>query len=256
MSTSEDSGVESGVEERTDKAAKKRERRLKGRSLQLAHGVLGDEVTGKSGLRRSKDTADLVTKEGRSGDLAKLKVTQSCDSITYEKKGGFLSPKKKADDDAGSGKLGSKRSKEKKREDSKREKREKRELKAKEKESKKREEKGADDGLPSGPITVRRTMTLQSDMPASPRSGLSVQCLLKVGDNVWAADFSGRVTVFNAKGDVEKEITVSTKRLYSMVLVDKKQVWISGEDPTIRVFHASKVQHSASDRFALMRLSC
>jgi len=44
----------------------------------------------------------------------------------------------------------------------------------------------------------------------------------------------------NKQGDTEKVIQASSERLYSMVLVDKKHVWVAGKDRVIRVFNASK----------------
>jgi WD40 repeat protein len=42
------------------------------------------------------------------------------------------------------------------------------------------------------------------------------------------------------QGEVEKVMVVCTGRLYSMLLVDKKHVWVSAEDSIIRVYHATK----------------
>jgi hypothetical protein len=234
MSTSsEDSGVESGVEsardERTATGAatvdNKRERRQKGRSLQLAHPPDAEIAPKAGGLRRSKENEDVQLPV--RGDKDKAAKKDGKQKLLSTPKVMRLKLKDLHSEDAEGG-GGEKAEKKKKREDSKREKRERKELKAREKDQKKAEQKkdkattlgsnssggksrsdseeedagtGASvGGQHNQPITVRRTLKLNLEgLPASPRGGISVQSLLRVGDSVWAADSSGRITVFNAK---------------------------------------------------------
>lgn len=274
VSTSEDSGVESGVDSARDErdtntattsqgSGSGRRRRPRGRSLQLAQGAIDPELTPKSGpLRRSKENEDvqLPSREGKdkgktskakepkrpsTPKTPKLRLKTSADNLSTTGASGGSSTGSGSDDESRGAreKLDKKSSKERKREDSKREKRERKQLKAEKKKGDKEssEAESVAAAASQQPIVVRRKLSLNLDgLPKSPRGGISVQSLLRVGDHVWAADSSGRITVFNPKGEVEKVIVVCTGRLYSMLLVDKKHVWVSAEDSIIRVYHAAK----------------
>jgi len=229
---SEDSGLESGVESARDgaggkKHAKKNPERR--RSLQVYTATLsfsGDVNIKAKALRRSKETEDIMTISTKSKQSTKKELKEMLKLEKKKKKNKRKKLQLKNNSNSNSNSSNNKKKQGGKDID---------------------QDEEEEDSLSSSssaacsphrqnqPVIMRRRLMLNAE-----GSGVSVQCLLLVGDNVWAADSVGRITVFNAKGDTEKVIQASSERLYSMVLVDKKHVWVAGKDRVIRVFNASK----------------
>jgi len=188
---SEDSGLESGVESARDgaggkKHAKKNPERR--RSLQVYTATLsfsGDVNIKAKALRRSKETEDIMTISTKSKQSTKKELKEMLKLEKKKKKNKRKKLQLKNNSNSNSNSSNNKKKQGGKDID---------------------QDEEEEDSLSSSssaacsphrqnqPVIMRRRLMLNAE-----GSGVSVQCLLLVGDNVWAADSVGRITVFNAK---------------------------------------------------------